>query len=554
MADIRELMILDPGPARPETESGALRKLANFRMAVRRAVVRSSRNLLARKLYVGAYNTHLRVVTTLGKRYRGTRAVYLCSGLTSGDFNIGVSDIDIAMYGDWTDARQFRLMKIFGVLTLLFPLFDQRSLASISSVEDLQELCRTDMFMALNHAVGARQWKLLHGENVLAELPEVNRDRFAGCVAMDVRRWWNTLARTAFGVDITGRDRIFRNSICFKSAAGMLKAEQMLDGGFLRKTRKELLQQELVQDEDPVLPLLLRNAEERFLDAASDPCASTVRWFLPRAERFHERLHQKPYLTALCPVRREGTSKERVIAPETMAVAERLAENARTRWSHFRAAYLAPAFVLPSMDSLALVLEVDGDAPSSELLHELCQQRMQAPELPQRLVLFLLLRHAMYQLDIAGTLDFFHHTLTPGTAPDLFLSLADPAFTLAGEPRRYPDAPRWTPMAQEIFQEELTARRGAYARFGVASRKSSMENVRNLWRLLQLTTAERSLVGGEARLPVTMAAVQRAVLEQAPDLEDDLQRLEQLHAACLRGEAIEEEPLLSRIYGRLSHA
>src|ERR1700761_1870683 len=130
-------MILDPGPMEASAERGFLRTLTDLRMGLRRFVVKSCRIGLARKIYVAVYKTHIWVVTTLGKRYAGTRAVYLTSGMTSGDFNIGVSDIDIAMYGNWTDQRQFRLMKMFGVLTLAFPLFDRRSLASISSVEDL---------------------------------------------------------------------------------------------------------------------------------------------------------------------------------------------------------------------------------------------------------------------------------------------------------------------------------------------------------------------------------------------------------------------------------
>ena len=554
MADIRELMILDPGPTGPVADKGFLRTLTDFRMTVRRLVVRTSRYAIARQLYVAFYKLHLWVVKTLGQRYEGTRAAYLTSGIASGDFNIGISDIDIALYGDWTDPRQFRLMKIFGVLTIFFPLFDRRSLASISSVEDLKELCRTDMFMALNHAIGARQWKLLYGEPVLAELPEIEPERFAACVYMDVRRWWSTLARSAFGADVTARDPVFQNTICFKSAAGLLKADQMLDGDFVITPRKELLEQRMHHDPEPVIRALLESEQQQFLKTSPDLRPPTVSWFLSHAERFHERLTEKPSFAASCPVSREGSADERFIAPATIVVAQRLSELARTSWPNFRGAYLVPTIVLPALDSLALLLEVEGDAPPAEQLQRLCVERMNLPSLPQRVTVFLLLRRAAYQLDIAGTLDFFHYTLTPHTAPDVFLALLDPNFLLLGLPRQQLEIPRWTPMAEELFREELTARRGAYGRFGVSSRPATIDNVRNLWRFLQLTAIEQTLSIGEARLPSTFAAVRRATLQRFPDLATDLHELEQLCVAAMLHQAPANPLLLSRIFERISIA
>lgn len=552
MADIRELMILDPGPAGPSGERGVLRPITGLRMRLRRLVVRASRYTPVRAFFVAVYQLHIRVVKLLGKRYEGTRAVYLTSGMASGDFNVGISDIDIAMYGNWTDQRQFRLMKIFGVLTLPFPLFDRRSLASISSVEDLQELCRTDMFMALNHAVGARQWKLLYGEHVLAELPGISVDRFAGCVFMDVRRWWSTLARSAFGADITARDTIFQNSICFKSVAGMLKAEQMLDGNFLEVNRRSLLEQEQQQTPDATLQALLESARQHFLDPRPNIVQDTVQWFLAHAESFQERLAGKPFLAPICPFRHDGAADERILRPETMTCAQQLTGTAREKWSGLRASYLVPAVVLPSVDTLALVLEVEGGPPPAGPIQQLCHQRINASGLSQRLVVFLLLRNAAYQLDIAGTLDFFHYVLTPQTAPDLFLTLQDPAFLLYGEPRRQPDTPGWSAMCQEIFDEELTARRGAYARFGPVSRPSAIDNVRNLWRFLQLVAIEHSIEAGEAILPSTATAVRRATVSRFPELDTDLQELELLLATSSPADATDEE-LLSRIYQRLAN-
>lgn len=554
MADIRELMILSPGVLETAPERGLNRWLTDSRMALRRAVVKSSRNALLRRLYLSLYDLHLWVATQLGRRYAGTRAVYLSSGMASGEWTIGISDIDIAIYGDWPDKRQFKLMKIFGLLTVLSPLFDRRSLASISSVDDMRHLCATDMFMALNHAIGARQWKLLYGEDVLAALPEISAERFSGCVYMDVRRWWSMLARTTFGQDITARDALFQNTICFKSVAGMLKAEKMLGGGFDMASRQQLIQQELENTNDATLRMLLESAQRQFLHIDRDPRSPSLHWFLVHAERFHRQMRDESSFASIAPMQREGTAEERFIAPETLALTQRLVEIARSQWKDFRAAYLTPAVVMSSVDSLALLLEVGGEIPSAEQLLQVCEERFRTPSLPQRLAVYLLLPEAAYQLDGAGALDFFHYTLTAQTAPDVFIALKQPGFVLSGEPRTQGDDPRWSRMAQELMLEELNARRGAYARFGIASRPTATENLRNLWRFLQLTVIEHSFTEGLMRLPTTFAAVRRGLTEREPDAEADLHALERACTQSLRQKDLQVAALLDRVYARFRPA
>ena len=416
MADIRELIILDPGAldARPDTPWMA--KLANLKMVVRRLVVRSARIPLFGYTYDGFYRFHLWVAARLGKHFAGARAVYLSSGLATGDVVIGVSDVDLAIYGDWPEQQQFRLMKVFGVLTVLSPLFDRASIGSIGTISDIKALCGTDMMMALTHAKGARQWKLLYGEPVLSQLPKIAPDRFSGCVYMDHRRWWSSLASVTFGETVVARDSIFRNSICFKAVAETLRTERMfVDNDLDISRRSVLVEQEFARSGDPLLRMLLDSAVGRYVEIETDPREPTLHWFLDHAERFHKQLRGKPTFTAAKPVRITGDESETAVQPRGIAHAQHLAELARREWSGLRAIFLMPSVSMFSPDSSSLLFDIDPtDLPSLDTIKRVCGEHSKGSiSLSQRMAIYLLLPNAAYQMDAKGSLEFFHYTYFP---------------------------------------------------------------------------------------------------------------------------------------------
>jgi hypothetical protein len=560
MADIRELIILNPGAldARPETP--LVRRLADLRMALRRAVVVSARVPLIRRAYAVFYRFHLWVAVQLSKRFAGTRAVYLSSGMATGDVHIGVSDIDLAIYGDWPENLQFRLMKIFGLLIFVSPLFDRMSLASIGTIDDVRSLCATDMTMALTQAKGARGWKLLYGEPMLAMLPAIAPERFPGCAYMEIRRWWHSLSTITLGSDVTSRDTIFRNSISFKAAAETLRAESMLRRNELDTTRRRILiEEELGRHEDPMLRLLLNSADRQYLEIETDPREPMLHWFLGRAEQFHEELRSAATFRYTKPVIVTGIADERMIAAKTMTHVSLLVEQARRDWTDLRAAFLAPCISMFSPDSLSLLFEVDGDhMPSLQQLQQLCAEHLEgASRLPQRLAIYLLLPNAAYQLDAKGALEFFHYTYLPEANPDVFLALSNADFVLYGQPRTPVAHAGWSPFAQELVLEELQARRGAHVRFGLASRPSTIENLRNFWRFLQLLVIEHSFTENEVILPNTVAATRRALSLWHPESDRDVQSLQHFFELAFQGRdanATELESTMQRVYAIFTRA
>jgi hypothetical protein len=136
----------------------------------------------------------------------------------------------------------------------------------------------------------------------------------------------------------------------------------------------------------------------------------------------------------------------------------------------------------------------------------------------------------------------------PFANPDVFDLFSKPEFVLRGTARAKVSATGWSRVSEEILAEELDVRRGAQARFGVLSRPSSLENLRNLWRWLQLLVMERRTIPGEIILPVTIAATRREFASFAPELSSDLQVLEEAMRDAVEGKSVAIDEYIQRVY------
>jgi hypothetical protein len=541
VADIRELIILSPEILYGKPESAFARILSDLRMSIRRAVVASSRMAVFRAFYSAAYDVHLRLLTLIAGRFEGTLAVYATGGIGAGALNVGISDIDFAIIGNWPEQTQVTLLKIFGAITVLSPLYDRASIAQITTIEDLKLLYATDMYMAMAYAKGAQQWGLLWGNDVLADLPPIASDRFVGCLAMEVRRWWNALASACFSTGVVSRDSIFRNSICFKTIAEILRAERTLSGTIHLASRRDLMESESKAGGDQIVELLVDSANQQFLSIAADPRPATMQWFLDHTELFHKQIASTPYFVTAQTFTIEGSAAEAYLTHDIMDHARTVIRSAQQEWPTLRAAWLVPAITFMSPDSLALVLDPgDANIPALPALQRVCAEHVSGRELPsQRIRLYLLLRHAAYQLDAGDGLELPHYTLTPATSPDVFAALAKADFLLYGELRPTVTELGWSRFAHEVALEELNARRGAYARFGIHSRPTLLNNLRNFWRLLQLRIIERSAAEGDVVLAMTTLAICRLTAHSIPEAETDLQTLHQMFHLALSGQELD---------------
>jgi hypothetical protein len=553
VADIREFLILNPRFRPYGQESALARQAGDLRMFLRRFIARTARIPAARQLYAAAYRAHLSILLALLRRYKGTRAVYLSSGMGRGEVRYGISDIDIVVLGDWTEKSQMRLVALLAVLFFFLPLFDRESLGAIHTWQDFLHLNNTNLYLAYQYAFSRHGWKLLFGEDLVQALPPLSEDRRTGAGFLEVRRWWAAFIKMAAGQSLTARDPIFRNSLCFKAVADVLRAEQVMHGVEPAPNRRAVLETGLRDAADgALLRDLLATESAGFLTAPPGLQSATANWLLSRGSAIGTWLAQTPAFAAVAPFHVLAEAGDRMIAPATGAHADSLAAHA-SAWPGFRSACLLPSVQFLVPDTLALFLDCAPDQPPSvEQLRALCALHLPiAQTLPQRLRVYLSLGDQACLLDFLFGSEIWGAILRPETNPDLFTLLGRTEFVLRGTPRAPVDSARWSRLGQDLLEEELMLRRAAYARFGPVKR-SGEDNLRNLWRFLQLLLMEQSMAAGAIVLPATIPATRRLLEEQLPELDPDLAELQDAMRRLHLGQVVDSNAAIERVYNRLS--
>jgi hypothetical protein len=550
MPDIRELLILNPRAIALRKNSLPQLLLERLRMALRRIVLLTGRLPGFRGLYMTAYRFHVWVALRVLTRFDGTRAIYLSAGAGRGEIRPGISDIDLVILGDWPEKKQFQLMKCLGLVVMIMPLFDKDSLGGIQTWEDLLRFNNTDLLLAYSYASAKRQWRLLWGENMMQNLPDLELHRRAGAAYTDVRRWWGLYVRMAFSGHVTARDAVFRNSISFKAVADVLRAQMFANGAVPSSRRTDILRQQMPAGDADLLRRLLDSEANDFLEMQGDPRELVTPWLLRRIEAWHTEILGTPSFEVIAATRVVGDANDRLISPEARAHFERMTADAEEKFAGLETVYLVPCAGFLSPDSLALcfAFHANGVPTAAELREWLAPHFDAVLQLKQRISIYLLLEHGAYLLDCVFGLELWSNVLMPFANPDVFDLFSKPDFVLRGTARAKVSATGWSRVSEEILAEELDVRRGAQARFGVLSRPSSLENLRNIWRWLQLLVMERRTIPGEITLPVTVAATRREFASFAPELSSDLQVLEQAMSDAVEGKSVTAEEHIQRVY------
>ena len=132
--------------------------------------------------------------------------------------------------------------------------------------------------------------------------------------------------------------------------------------------------------------------------------------------------------------------------------------------------------------------------------------------LRRRVTLFLLLEHGAYQIEAAGPLDLWHLLMCRASNPDLFHLIERREFAIDGAPRAPAVAPSWTRFAAALVAEEIGVRRSAMAKVSREPALRTLDLLRNIWRHLQLEVVAASTEQGRTVVPLTLAAIQRALV------------------------------------------
>jgi hypothetical protein len=242
--------------------------------------------------------------------------------------------------------------------------------------------------------------------------------------------------------------------------------------------------------------------------------------------------------------------------PELQDHAARLVDQARRQWRGYRAAFLVPCASFYAPDDLILLFDVDPAArPSVEDVRALLRQHAaRSGPVRQRLTLMLLAGDSAWQIEAAGPLDLWHLVMGRASNPEVFELLTRDAFVLDGPPRP-PAAPAvWPRVAAALVDEELAVRRSAAAQALTGVDWPALDLLRGVWRYLQLHAIAVSTAEGRPSMPLTPAAIARAV---APlDLLDRplLAELHDAYAAALAGAPVSISQHTMRLIDLMANA
>jgi hypothetical protein len=545
MPDVRETILVETA------QSGGLgfaQAVSRIKFALRWIVVATAGTPL-RYVYLAIYRLHIWYALRILRRFPGTRAIYLSRSMAKGEITIGVSDIDMVIFGDWPEPERVELIVAARRLMALSPLYDSTLWQQVHTVTELRTLWESDYHFQSRFDQGRTQWKLAYGSDCVQSLPEIPRNRVAGAHYMDTRLWWMYFIASTFGKGPLSEDAIFRNSICYKAVTELLNIDAALQSGKVEYSRRQGLEFQISVSSGSsrdFLERMQRSARRRHLTFDGDIQEESLQFLLQVIERITSTVRLDSQAAVF---RVDAVREEMLVSPSAEEHALVLVEHARRLWPGYRAAYLLPSLASFTMDDLLLLIEVDPTripclAEIKELwrLHDRERRR-----LPQRVVLFLLLPEGAYQVEFENFIEVWRVLVSPAANPDIFTLLGRAEFLVHGEPRAMFRTPVWTDFANDLVNEELGVRRSAMANATPDAFPSSIEIVRNIYRHIQLEIIQRTAADGLPLIPLTPAAIERALLSFGLPEAPILNALRQAYESELNGDSVDVRAMIPEI-------
>jgi hypothetical protein len=523
---------------------------------LQRFVIATSQTPL-RTLYLAIYRWHVRFAVQKLRSFPGLHSIYVTRSMATQQIQPGVSDIDLSIYGDWTEEQLVPVRAALQSLSRWSPLFDRNLAQSAQTLKEAQALYATDYYFRHRLDEGRTEWKLLVGHDLFAMLPPPDPARTAGGYYMDLRLWWSNFVKTAFAFGPMAGDDVFRISIPCKVAAHLLNAQNVLAGGPPESSRQNILQAAL-QTRDGTqrqfLERLVQSSATGHRSFAGDILEESLPFLLQTFEAIHAQIQATSAFglgNTGGAVRIDGSAAELLISPSARSFAQHVVELVKSTWTGYRSSYLLPGMSFFNLDDLVLLLEVDANRlPTVLQIRQLCRYALDhADGLPQRVALFLLLPEGAYQLELVSPTEQWHLTLCPAANPEVFASLDRAEFLLHGEPRVRAVAPLWSRFANDLVDEEISIRRAALGKIAGTGDIASLDVLRNLWRHLQLEIVQRGAREGAAILPITVAAVQRNLYRLGIAENAIFARLREAYESEIQGRPVDIGPFLPELMG-----
>ncbi len=480
--------------------------------------------------YRGIYGLVTWLAVRLFRRYPAIRAVYLTRGSAKGDVLPLVSDIDFLVIHEGLSPRdRAELLSAYGDLARRTMLLD----AHIQILDEpwLHRQVEMDDHFRFRFAEGKATWKLLYGRDYCGELAPPEPETVAAGLLAEIKVWWMLFVWRLFGTRKNSDEAIIRNSVCYKAVSESLKAIDSLTRRRLTFDRAGALRAAKEILDPPGRALVERlEAHRRSRFRTEDPAlvADTTAFLLGHLDRFYGRAQGLALAHGI------GDSGVRIDAPiaevpgasALLATARDVAGLIERLWGDsFQGAHLVSS-VHFNLDELLLLVAVDpGRVPPFALLAAaLREHQARSSAVDRRLRLFVWLEHAAFQLDAEDLERSWQSVLWPPSNPDAFALAATPDRCLAGATRGGLADHLWSPLIRDFLLAEETAF-GELLERPTIYKLGSRDFLRVFWKTAQLVAMNREVGREEKVVPLTPAAIERALAAQRMTLPPELHSL-----------------------------
>lgn len=508
-----------------------------WKPALRWALVNSAALPPLGRAYRQVYQALARYGCWWFQRAGGVRAIYLTRGMT-GRIVPGVSDIDYKVVGDWTPQGRADIAKRYGRLARRIPLFDPNVAIHLNTPDSLRRLYAIDPYHRFRIYEGKFTWKLLWGEDVLHALPPLSTGEFLSGVHSEIKVWWTQFIYWVLDPDRLRADTIFRNSLCAKAVAEVLRMERLAAGSPLTTSREDALEAEAGGlDHDDFLAKLLVCVQSGYRRFEGDLPAESCRFLMERLPLLYNQLDARPEMAGNCGWELDRSFGEQNRTPEEETFLREVVECARACWGPaYISARCVPGLVF-AMDETLLVFDVSGTLSLAQLVPVVRKHAQGAGRLRRRIHLYLRSGGVLLQLYAHDLFRAWQAVLTPGANPDTWEALRWPDTCIDGSPEATaaPAARAWGRPMCDFVRLERSLFREALEDPAVY-RANTLDFARMFWKYLQLTVVSVSAERGTALIAQSVAGVRNALPRTGLAEHPVLEPLAEAYRASLRGE------------------
>lgn len=515
-------------------------KKISFRLLIRRFVLTTSFPPFI-KIYRLFYELVIHLAIRIFKKYPEINAVYLRRGSAKGEILPLISDIDFAVIVNGIneeDRKELlnnydRLAKATTLLDKTLEVYDKETFFNNYEINN---------YFQYRFMEGKETWKLLYGEDYLAELPELPIEKMYGGFFTEIKVWWTIFEWSFFQNRKYNHESITRNNICYKTVSEILKMNLALNEGILEFSRKNALELSIHSFKEKELNFLkkLENiSRKNFRPNESNILDESKNFLLNYLDGFYKELQNHPYTRSLKEITQKVVcpKEEQLLNEEDEDHIKHLVGFLKENWSYtYRGSHLISS-VYFNLDEFLFMVQINPKKipTTQELTAFNLFHRDAKPELSSRVKLFLLFPNAAFQIDTDDFNKSWQSILIPLSNPDVFDLLGRSEFKLDGEDYQANEFPVWTPPVEHFFCHEkmlffeLLKNQSIY-------KLNNLDFLRIFWKTAQLVVMNNSVNKEEIFYPLTLSAIEKALIAYDLSLPKELKILADAYRNELKGE------------------